>query len=118
MKSNMPTCRSRVDMVRIRYNTNAYCHIRASGHVTAHHQLNLSVAMFDGMRDVITPYMQAMEDLFHIIEKESPPHLSLHRAIALAEQAKYCMADGLMPFLPEYFTPMIHELQPDEVRSL
>lgn len=66
----------------------------------------------------MTSSMQAMEDLFHIIEKESPTHLSLHRAIALAEQAKYCMADGLMPFLPEYLTPMINELQADEVRSL
>ena len=74
--------------------------------------------MFEAMRGVIKHCMQAMEDLFHIIEKESPSHLCLHRAIALAEQAKYCMADGLMPFLPEYLTPMINELQPDEVRSL
>jgi hypothetical protein len=60
---------------------------------------------------------QAMEDLFHIVEKEAPTHLTLQRAVALAEQAKYCMADGLMPFLPEYFTPMINELQADEVSS-
>lgn len=36
--------------------------------------------------------------------------------VQLVEHCKYCMADALVPQLPCYFSPIVKELQPREVR--
>lgn len=59
-----------------------------------------------------------LELLFHAMEGEAPDHITLQQAVGMINQAKYCMADTLIPLLPSYFSPITKELQPREVRPL
>lgn len=58
-----------------------------------------------------------LELLFHAMEGEAPLHVTLQQAVGMINQAKYCMADTLIPLLPSYFAPITKELQPREVRT-
>ena len=61
-RGNMPTCRIRIDRAShiARYNTKAFCHVRASGHVTGHHH-RTSIELFyvQGSQGRFTPVRHA-----------------------------------------------------------
>ena len=48
-------------LLRVRYNTKAYCHVRASGHVTGHDHAQVIVTL--GSQGVVSQYLLCMQEM-------------------------------------------------------